>query len=72
MATLAYIKHRTDFRHPDDIGARADSRRVHLQRMRVIGVAGALVAVVGVASGWPVLGLSIYVVSLAPLSIISW
>jgi len=40
--------------------------------MRSIGIAGALVACVAVASGWAVVGLAAYVASLAPLIILSW
>ncbi|WP_321929001.1 hypothetical protein [Paraburkholderia guartelaensis] len=72
MPTLGRFTRRTHLRNPDDSGTRLDRRRARLQCMRAIGIAGALVACVAVASGWAVVGLAAYVASLAPLIILSW
>ena len=72
MSTLVRFTRRTNLRNPDDFGTRLDRRRARLQCMRAIGIAGALVACVAVASGWAVVGLAAYVASLAPLIILSW
>lgn len=72
MSALAHFKSRTKLRNPDDIEARADRRRAHLLCMRAIGIAGALVACAGAASGWAAAGLAVYIASLVPLFVISW
>ena len=72
MSTLLRLTRRTYLRNPDDSGAGIDRRRARLQCMRAIGIAGAFVACVAVASGWAVVGLAAYVASLAPLIILSW
>ncbi|QBR01737.1 hypothetical protein [Paraburkholderia pallida] len=72
MSHLAYFTHRIGLRKLDDIGARVERRRARVRFMRTLVIAGALVAVVAVASGWAVAGLAAYVASLAPLIILSW
>lgn len=75
MSALAYLIHRTHFRHPDepdDIGPRVEHRQARLRYICAICIAGALVAGIGVASGWAVVGLAAYVASLAPLIVLSW
>ena len=72
MSTLVCFTRRTGHRNPAYSGTRFDRRYTRLQFMRSIGIAGALVACVAVASGWAVVGLAAYVASLAPLIILSW
>jgi hypothetical protein len=72
MSTLVRFTRRTSRRNPDDSGTELDRRCARLQFMRAIGLAGALVACVAVASGWAVVGLAAYLASLAPLIILSW
>lgn len=72
MSTFACFTHRSVFRKPDDVGAIIDRRRSRVQRMRIIAVATTLVAGVGIASGWAVVGLSAYLAALAPLIVLSW
>ena len=72
MSTFACFTPRSNFRKPDDVGARLDRRRARLVRMRTLVIAGTLVAGVGIASGWAVVGLAAYVATLAPLIVLSW
>jgi hypothetical protein len=72
MSTFACFTSRSNLRKPDDMGARVDRRRVRVLRMRTLVIAGTLVAGVGVASGWAVVGLAAYVATLAPLIVLSW
>jgi hypothetical protein len=72
MSTFACFTPRSSFRKPDDVGERIDRRRARLVRMRTLVIAGTLVAGVGIASGWAVIGLAAYVATLAPLIVLSW
>jgi hypothetical protein len=72
MSTFACFTHRSAFRKPDDIGARIDRRRYRLRRMQILAVVATLIAGVGIASGWAIVGLSAYLAALAPLIVLSW
>jgi hypothetical protein len=72
MSTFACFTHRSAFRKPSDLGARIDRRHNRVRRMRIIAIVATLVAGVGIASGWAVVGLSAYLAALAPLIVLSW